>query len=93
MSVFAIIAVHGDDPELEREIEGAFPGSANRVASNVWFVSSANTAIGIAEAIGAGREARHTGVIVVQCAPAYYGRASSAVWDWLRSAFEKPENG
>jgi hypothetical protein len=80
MSVFTIISLRAS-PDLGELIKEKFSDNIDVIPNNVWFVGSSDTAIDIATALGAGREATRSGVIVIRCAPAYFGRANSTLWD------------
>jgi hypothetical protein len=93
MGVLVIVSVR-DNPGLVEEIEEKFSGKYIRLASNTWALNSTDNPVKIAEELGAGKEnARRSGVVILRCAPAYYGRASASIWEWLESAFEKSSDG
>jgi len=87
MTIFAIMA-REPKPELDRNIEGAFPGDMHyRFSDRIWFVSATGTARKIADKLDV-KKGGITGVVVMPSTNVYYGVASTALWDWLRARIE-----
>ena len=91
MAIFAIMA-REPKPELESVLASSYPNRHYRFADRIWFVAGAGaaTARDVAEKLNV-RNGGITGVIVMPITEANYGVASADLWNWLRSAAEKPE--
>lgn len=87
MAVFVIIERRASQ-ELRVAIESVFPDKHWRIADNAWFVISDDTPKKISDALGI-RKGGITGVIVMRGTAMYYGVASTAMWEWLKSAIER----
>lgn len=92
MAIFLVASRRRNYPELAARIERQFPDHF-QFTENVWLVSSEDTAVGVSQQIGLQRGGDLRGILVTKMAPAYYGLASSELWDWIRAAIEKSENG
>jgi hypothetical protein len=76
-------------PELESAVDRAYPGHKKlRFNDRTWFVSDTGTAKEVSEKINV-RKGGISGVVVLPGTGAYYGVASTAVWDWMRAALEE----
>jgi hypothetical protein len=89
MTIFAVMA-REPKPELESVLASSYPSTHYRFADRVWFVVGPGTARDVAENLNV-RNGGITGVIVMPITGDNYGVASADLWNWLRSAAEKPE--
>lgn len=63
-----------------------------RFSPTVVFVMHSGTARELSEALGV-TKGGISGVVVTPTTGSYYGVANTALWDWLRAAFESNDGG
>jgi hypothetical protein len=92
MTIFAVMATSAN-PQLEGNIGRAYPDARHyKISDRTWLVSDTATAKQVTEKLGV-KKGGITGVAVMPTTSAYYGVASSALWDWIRSALEESADG
>jgi len=92
MAIFAVISTD-PKPELETAIVRLYAGDKQyRFTDRVWFIADAGTAREVSEKLNVKRGGT-TGVVVFLMSSAYYGVASSSLWDWLRARVEEDADG
>jgi hypothetical protein len=89
MAIFAIMAWE-PKPELDSVLSSSYPSTHYHFADRVWFVAGCGAARDVAEKLNV-RNGGITGVIVMPITGDNYGVASADLWNWLRSAAERPE--
>jgi hypothetical protein len=73
---------------LANAITREFPNDHFRFSDRIWFVRGTDTAKSTSERLGIKKEGI-TGAFVIAASPLYYGVANPALWDWLKTSFEK----
>ena len=92
MTVFAIMST-SVNPELEAAMNERYPDAKSyRVSDTAWLVAYKGTARELSETLGI-RRGGIRGAVVVPVTSSYYGVASSALWEWLKTAFEEGGDG
>lgn len=92
MTVFAIMST-STKPELEAAVEKHYPDEKSyRISDTAWLVSDKGTATEVSEKLGV-KKGGIKGTLIVPVKSSYYGVASTALWEWLRAAFEEGFDG
>lgn len=91
MSVF-IVTSRRHRADLAAAISREFPLNHYKFTENVWLISTSDTVVELSHRLGV-RQGGINGVMVAKMAPAYYGLASPELWDWIRAALEKSDDG
>jgi len=96
MTIFAIL-LSAPNPRLAEAIEEAYPGNWLSLSETQFLVSSSGTAMHVSARIGIAdptdRQKPSIGAAVVFATTAYYGRAPTPVWDWIKAKLENPADG
>ena len=89
MAIFAVMS-RKPNPSLDAAVRQSFPNSY-KLGEQVWFLTFDGTARDLCDRLGI-RKGGITGVVAMPTTGAYYGVASSDLWDWLRAAVERESN-
>jgi|KBSMisStaDraftv2_1062788.scaffolds.fasta_scaffold04396_6 hypothetical protein len=96
MTIFAIL-LPTPNPRLAEAIERNYPGDWLSLNETQFLVSSSGTAMQVSAKIGIAdpndRQKPPIGTAVVFATTAYYGRAPTPVWDWVKAKLESPPDG
>jgi hypothetical protein len=87
MAVFVVLS-RTPNPRLDQVIKEKFANDAMQLSENQWLVSFSGTAVALSTDLGITGEGGNTGSAIVAQISSYYGRASSAVWDWIKAKLE-----
>lgn len=86
MALFAVLASQ-DYPSLTAELQRLFPEDHLKVGPGQWLLSAPYTAKEISDSLGV-TDGRTSNAIVIAIG-AYYGRAPSDIWDWMRTKLQR----
>jgi hypothetical protein len=96
MTIFAVLLPQ-PNPALEQAIKTAFPADHFVITNTQFLVSSPLTAIALTAKIGVYNQAEpqtpSVGNAVIFATSSYYGRAPTALWDWIKAKLEAPSHG
>ncbi|MGO9742617.1 MAG: hypothetical protein ACLPN5_14130 [Roseiarcus sp.] len=95
MAIFAIL-MPTPQPSVIEGIKRLFPDDYLALNETQYLVSSAGTAEALTIKLGMGPQrdgSSTTGSAVVFKTSSYYGRAPTAVWDWMKAKLEAPPSG
>lgn len=96
MTIFAIIRV-ADPPKMAAAIESNFPDNFVRLQDDEWLVSGTGTAREVSDKLGittSGTSELAVGsALVLTVGGGYYGRASTVIWDWIKTKLESSSSG
>jgi hypothetical protein len=87
MIIFAVL-VPGDNPALETALNTHFANEYLKVGPGQYLVAGRTTVIEVSNALGITDGASGLGIIFSTAA--YYGRASTNVWDWIKVKLGTP---
>lgn len=91
MTIFVVFRV--SDPEkMKTAMQSAFPNNHLQVDTDEWIVSATGTAKDISEKLGVtkGENSTVVGPAMIFSMANYYGRATTEIWDWIKSKLEAP---
>jgi hypothetical protein len=87
MAIFAIFRV--TQPEkMEEALQRVYPGDHIQVSPGQWLVSAVGTAKDISDKIGV-TPGSDMGAAMVFSMANYYGRATTEIWDWVKTKAER----
>jgi hypothetical protein len=93
MTIFAVL-LPIPQPSLAAEIRAAYPGDHLMITDTQWLISGAGTVIDVTAKIGIYDQSLPdripTGSAIVIAMSAYYGRAPTPIWDWIKAKQESP---
>lgn len=96
MTIFAIL-LPGPNEQLADAIKAAYPNNWLSLNDTQFLVSSSGTVMEVSAKIGVAdpndRQKPPIGSAVIFATTAYYGRAPTPVWDWVKAKLESPPNG
>lgn len=89
MTIFAVFRV-ADPVKMEAAIRSNFPDDHMKVGNGEWLVSAKGTAQDISHKLGITTPENTTvnGPAIVFSMANYYGRASTEIWDWIKTKLE-----
>ena len=91
MTIFAVL-MPSPQPALVHQIQADFPSDHLQITETQWLVSANLTAVDLVAKLGIYNsqhpEKAPTGVAIVFAVSSYYGRASTAIWDWIKAKME-----
>lgn len=91
MTVYVIIPQDGST-KLASRIQKDFPDDSYQLPSGEWLVSAdGTTSKKLAEDLGV--IAKETESAIVFATSGYYGRANTAIWEWLKAKIERSSDG
>jgi len=88
MAIFAVFRV-ADPIKMNAAMQASFPGNHLQVGPGEWVVSGSGTAKEISDKLQVTGDAT-TGAAMVFSMANYYGRATTEIWDWIKSKAETP---
>lgn len=88
MAIFVIFKV-SDPAALRTAILTNFPADHFDLGSNEWLISGRGTAQEISDRLGLSTGVVGSGIIFSM--QSYYGRASSNIWDWIKTKSEQAD--
>jgi hypothetical protein len=88
MAIFAVFRV-ADPLKMNAAMHSAFPENHVQVGPGEWLVSASGTAKDISDKLGVTGETT-TGAAIIFSMANYYGRATTEIWDWIKSKAESP---
>lgn len=95
MTIFAIL-LPSPQPKLAEAIVAAYPNNYLKITDTQWLVSGGGTVIEVTAKIGVYDPKQPdnpvSGSAIVISMSAYYGRAPTPVWDWIKAKLEAPTN-
>jgi hypothetical protein len=96
MAIFAIL-MPTPQPLLKAEIVRLYPDDHLALNDTQYLISTTGTVQSLTTKLGMGptqEEGKNiTGTAVVLATSSYWGRAPSAVWDWMKAKLEAPLSG
>ncbi len=96
MTIFAVL-MPTMQPALIERIERTYADNSLRLNETQYLISTSGTAIELSTRLGIADPKNPnqapTGSAVVLATTAYFGRAPSTVWDWMKARLEAPPNG
>ena len=87
MTIFVIFRVH-NAARMEAALATTFPDNHLKVAPNEWIVSATGTASEISAKIGIPQTPELTAMVFSMAN--YHGRASTEIWEWIKTKAEQP---
>jgi hypothetical protein len=87
MIIFAVLTP-GENPKLEAALSEHFPNEYLKVATGQYLVAGRSTVIDVSNILGITDGTNGTGIIF--STSAYYGRASTNTWDWIKVKLGTP---
>jgi hypothetical protein len=96
MTIFVIL-MPSLQPTLAAKIKEKFSSDHLAITETQWLISTTGTVTDLSATLGIydpkNPAATPTGQGVVFATSAYFGRAPTTVWDWLRAKLETSPNG
>jgi hypothetical protein len=96
MTIFTVL-MPSYQPLLATRISTTFPSDFLQLNDTQWLVSTTGTAIDLAARLGVydikNPAAPATGNAVIFATSAYFGRAPTNVWDWMKAKLEATPSG
>ena len=89
MSVFAVL-LPTPQPSLATRIEKEYTGSYLKLSDTQYLVSSRGTAIEVSARLLINSAGVLADNAIVFAISSYWGRAPTAVWDWIKARMESP---
>jgi hypothetical protein len=87
MSIFAIISQSGGQPaQLESAIAQAYKDDFLAIGPGNWLIASEGTAKEVSDKLGIST-GKVGSALVIEFA-AYYGRANTNIWAWIKNKWE-----
>lgn len=90
MSVFVVVS-SAPNPHLQARISSHFPGQYHGLSDSSWFVSAEMSAQRLSETLAPATGGPN--VVVATLSGPYWGVATAATWEWLKSQFERASYG
>jgi hypothetical protein len=87
MIIFAVLT-SGDSPKLEAALNTHFPNEYLKVAPGQYLVAGRSTVVDVSNILGITDGSNGSGIIFATSA--YYGRASTNIWDWIKVKLGTP---
>jgi len=87
MSVFVVFRVQ-DPTKIAAAIAREYPNDHLPVGHNEWLISATSTAVDVATKLGVSKG--ESGAAMIFAMSSYYGRATTAIWDWIKAKAEQP---
>jgi hypothetical protein len=77
---------------LPQAVERAYPGASKKLANHNWLVAGKGSAQDVSATLGItdpkNPAANAVGTVMVLEIASYYGRATSDIWDWVKTKWE-----
>jgi hypothetical protein len=87
MIIFTILTP-GDNPGLEAALDVHFTNEYLKIRAGQYLVAGRSTVIDVSNILGITDGTNGTGVVF--STSAYYGRASTNIWDWIKVKLGTP---
>ena len=88
MNVFAVVALSdASQAGVETAVTTAFPDNHLQAGKMVWLIADSGTSLSVGKALGIPDNPTVVGLLIVNFT-SYYGRASGATWEWIKSKLE-----
>ncbi len=87
MPIFVIFRV-ANAPKMEAALQQTFPNDYLKVSIGEYLVSSPGTAKELSDRLMISPATGGTGPAMVFSMANYYGRASTEIWDWIKTKAE-----
>lgn len=87
MPIFVVFRV-SDVQKMESALRSAFPDDHLKVASGQWLVSANGTAKDVSDRLKV-TPGQDTGPAIIFSMANYYGRATTEIWDWIKTKAER----
>lgn len=96
MAIFAVVTT-SPQPALIQRIEATFGNNSLKLNDMAYLIATPGTAVELSARLGI-YDPRHPteppiGSAVILATSAYFGRAPTSVWDWMKARLEMPPNG
>jgi hypothetical protein len=92
MTIFAVL-LPSDQPRIAAKIAEQFPDNFLRITDTQYLISAPDTVTEISNKLGITSNKvppdPQTGIGIIFATSSYFGRASSVVWDWMKTKLEK----
>jgi len=86
MTLFIVVGTFPRNFEtLGQSVAEAYKDNHLRLNPGCWIIADSVTAREVSEKIGVGSTATPSGTAVVASVANYYGRASTEIWEWMKS--------
>jgi hypothetical protein len=85
MNIFVVFKV-SDSTKLERAIEDVYPEDHLKLQDDEWLISGGSTAQEVSDRLGV--SSGDNGSAMIFRMGSYYGRASTNIWDWIKTKSE-----
>jgi hypothetical protein len=96
MTIFAVL-MPAPQPQIAAAIQAAYPDDHLSITDTQWLISGSGTAIDVTAKIGVydskNPEKPAGGSAIIIAMAAYYGRAPTPVWDWIKAKQESSPHG
>jgi hypothetical protein len=92
MTIFAVFRV-SNPAKMETAIRSAYPNDHLKIDTDEWLVSDKGTAVEVSHKLGITSPTDAStvnGPAIVFSMANYYGRASTEIWDWIKTKLEAP---
>jgi hypothetical protein len=87
MIIFAILSIN-DNPNLESALNAHFANDYLKVGPGQYLVAGRSTVIDVSNTLGITDGTNGAGIVF--STSAYYGRASTSIWDWIKVKLSTP---
>ena len=78
--------------KLPLAVADAYPDANKKLANHAWLVAGKGTAQDVSNNLGItskdGPNASNVGTVMVLEVASYYGRATTDIWDWVKTKWE-----
>ncbi len=88
MAIFVIFRV-SDPPKMLEKLREVYPNDHLQVQQGEFLVSASGTAKDVAERLGITGTTTPTVAAIVFSMASYFGRASTEIWDWIKTKAEQ----
>jgi hypothetical protein len=88
MTIFVIFRV-GDPSRLKDKLQDVFPNDYFEIQEDEFLVSASGTTKEVSDRLGITSSPSPTTSAIVFSMASYFGRASTEIWDWIRTKAEK----
>jgi len=96
MTIFAIL-MPSPQPAIAEAIKRHYPNDYLYVTDTQYLISANGTAIDVSAKLGIydprNPTAPAAGSAIVFATSAYFGRAATNIWDWIKAKLEAPPSG
>ena len=89
MNVFAVVALSDESlTSVKNAVTTAFADNYLEAGKMIWLVADSGTTVSVGKKLGVVPENPEVTSLLIVNFTSYYGRASSAIWEWIKTKLE-----